>query len=194
MDNNKVKLAIIIGAVVAVLLAVGAVVFVLVRNNQGTTPAGTQTVIDPDTGDEITVTPGKQPEFAPTQEPNILGGAKMIDATPMSFRQYEMIKSITIQYARQNVGESVDVIKFLPDSIELIPNTQYAFRVDIKTGNPEAIFKAEVSLISTDRVQMKITYPAKPELGTFDSGVIPPYNDTTQDLDHAEAIETPVEY
>lgn len=174
MDNNKKKLVIWVAVVVAV---VGLVLIWTLSNRQE--PAGPEIIrtTDPDTGDEIITVPGKETEFDPAKGAVILGAGKMLDSTTMTNAQYQLIVETVKTYVSKHVGKEATAIKFLPDTVKSTATTPagvpYKYKVDVKTENPAALLKVSINLVGLDQVKITITYPEKPSVGRFNSGILP---------------------
>ena len=68
------------------------------------------------------------------------------------------------------------------------------YRVRVKTVGPENILDVTINAVGLNRVRVYITNTTKPELGTYDSGVVPDPNDHSEedlegDSDTGEDLE-----
>lgn len=175
MDNNKVRY-LIWGAVGVILVGI-TIVWFLSRGGEQDAPPDIIRTIDPDTGDEIVNVPGKTPEFDPDPGPTIFGGSKLIDSTPITLAQYQLVEFAVVDYARANVGAGVSAVKFLPETVKATASTPngvpYQYKLQVKTETPVAILDVTINLVGLDSVRVLINNPEKPDLGTFDSGYLP---------------------
>lgn len=184
MDRNQTRKLVII--IVIVVLVVGFFAVLLSRIGKKTPPStglpdDAIVTIDPDTGDEIVTVPNKGEEFELGGDVIELGGATFMDRTSLTYRQYDLVVRTIVEYARENTGD-ISTIKFLPDSIKALGENDIGdYSVQIKTVDPENIFNVTINLLGLEQVRIYITNQNKPELGTFDSGVIPDEFEETED-------------
>lgn len=175
MDNNKIRY-VIWGAIGIALVGI-VIIWFLSRGGEEDAPPDIIRTTDPDTGDEIINVPGKTPEFNPNPGPTIFGGSKLIDSTPITIAQYQLVEFVMVDYARVNVGLDVTAVKFLPETIKATASTPsgipYQYKLQVKTEGPVAMLDVTINLAGLDRVRVFINYPEKPNLGTFDSGYLP---------------------
>lgn len=183
MDNNTKKL-VIIGVSVFVLIIFGLIAILGGRDkpvdNNGL-PDDAEVTIDKDTGDEIVRVPGKDKEQFLSENPMILGGDDLLDKTSLTYDQYGLVVDIVTSYARINTG-NINTIKFLPDTIKDAPEGDVGdYKVTVKTVGPENILNITINAVGLNRVRVYITNTTKPELGTYDSGIVPDPNSHSEE-------------
>ncbi len=164
MGNNKIKLGLLAGLVIAL-----AIVGIITTRTKSPEPYKATSTVDPDTGETLVTDSNQTENIGDDSFITLQGSDKLYDM--MTSQQFTLLRDLIGEYTRGSVSGEVQAVKVLPDTIK-INDTDTVATFQMKIDKPSTSLSATVSLYKTTAVRLVVKNTTKPGSADHDTGLV----------------------